>query len=254
MFGFPRRGTNLSCLFPPALFSSGMPPFLPHPRLGNVVMEITRPRNALEQLPPLPKTFFLVFFLVVESKQLVRLMNVYSIVNDKFFEPSFLTLSNTSLSSFNVKREFVRISKRILKRNNVEFSSYPFLKFVSTAFLHLHSQTHQNRNTGLNFHRLMADRNVLSRREGGKKNSFELTISLSSEVFETVQRTSIVDFLVPPILSIPNPFSSFPPLFSSSLLSLFPLFFYPKRVSLGRKEFRPSQIFRIVERPNDFNV
>lgn len=170
MFGFPRRGTNLSCLFPPALFSSGMPPFLPHPRLGNVVMEITRPRNALEQLPPLPKTFFLVFFLVVESKQLVRLMNVYSIVNDKFFEPSFLTLSNTSLSSFNVKREFVRISKRILKRNNVEFSSYPFLKFVSTAFLHLHSQTHQNRNTGLNFHRLMADRNVLSRR-GGKKTA-----------------------------------------------------------------------------------
>lgn len=108
MFGFPRRGTDLSCLFPPALFSSGMPPFLPHPRPGNVVMEITRPRNALEQLPPLPKTFFLVFFLVVESKQLVRLMNVYSIVNDKFFEPSFLTLSNTSLSSFNVKREFVR--------------------------------------------------------------------------------------------------------------------------------------------------
>lgn len=90
---------------------------------------------------------------------------------------------------------------------------------------------------------------------GGEKNSFELTISLSSEVFETLQRTSIVDFLVPPpILSIPNPFSSFPPLFSSSLLSLFPLFFYPKRVSLGRKEFRPSQIFRIVERPNDFNV
>lgn len=62
----------------------------------------------------------------------------------------------------------------------------------------------------------MADRNVVEEEEGeGKKNSFELTISLSSEVFETVQRTSIVDFLVPPPFFLP-PFPLFP---------FFPFFF-----------------------------
>lgn len=76
---------------------------------------------------------------------------------------------------------------------------------------------------------------------GGEKNSFELTISLSSEVFETLQRTSIVDFLVPPpILSIPNPFSSFPPpFFPLSPLSLSSFFLSQTRFT--RQEGIPTE-------------
>lgn len=136
-------------------------------------------------------------------------------------------------------RETIRYRIAILVFSNCFSIRFSFLKFT----LHFNSiKIAIFPRKGLNFHRLMADRNVavLSRR--GKKtasNWLSRCHPKYSKRYKELQ-SSIFSFL---------PHSFYPPLSSFSFFLFFSLslffFFYSKRIS-RRKEFRPSQIFRIV--------